>query len=336
MRSSRYSEVIAIHRRDVRNSRDTFMMKKKLLTPNLLAAAAIGLACIAHQGAAAEVTYKPNPPPAAITLPKMQRGYVDGPFGQIHFQDGGKGRPLVMLHQAPMSSRQFEGVFKHLIDRGLRPIAIDLPGFGMSDPTTFVPKVEDWAAIVPPVLDALGIEVADILGHHTGALVATEVEQQFPARVRKLVMGGALPIEEPERQKFLAGTQRGEIDFVYEADGSHLLKSFAGRDRMYKAGGATPDPKLITRYVVEKFTGYGPFWYGHHAAFIYDHKQTIPKIRKPTLILTNTGDQIYEHSLLTKKMRPDFELVVLQGGGVDIVDQMPEEFAEAVAKFLAK
>ncbi|MEZ5474342.1 MAG: alpha/beta hydrolase [Steroidobacteraceae bacterium] len=310
-------------------------MHKKRSTLNLIASAAFGLSCLSTQAAEVEVQYKPNPPPMAITLPKMHRGYVDGPFGQIHFQDaGGKGRPLVMLHQAPMSSRQFENVFKYLIDQGLRPIAIDLPGFGMSDVTTFVPKVEDYAKIVPPVLDALGIAVADVLGHHTGAMVATEVALQFPDRVRKLVLAGPLPIEEPERQKFLAGTQRNEIDFVYETDGSHLAKSFMGRYRMYSASGTAPSAKLITRYVVEKFMGYGPFWYGHHAAFIYDQKQAIPKIRKPTLIMTNTGDQIYEQAKLTKQMRPDFELAVLQGGGVDIVDQQPQAWAEAVGKFL--
>ncbi len=310
-------------------------MNKKRSTLNLLILAACSLCCVSSQAAEVEVKYKPNPPPMAITLPKMRRGYVDGPFGQIHFQSAvGKGRPLVMLHQAPMSSRQFEGVFKYLIDQGVRPIAIDFPGFGMSDVTSFVPKIEDYAKIVPPVLDALGIDIADVLGHHTGAMVATEVALQFPERVRKLVLAGPLPMEEPERQKFLAGTQRNEIDFVYEADGSHLAKSFMGRYRMYSSSGTTPSPKLISRYVVEKFMGYGPFWYGHHAAFIYDHKQAILKIRKPTLIMTNTGDQIYEQAKLTKQTRSDFEMTVLQGGGVDIIDQQPQAWAAAVAKFL--
>ncbi len=322
-------------RREHHSSGDETIVKKLLCSSALFATALIGTSSIAAaQGAT--VKYKPNPPPMEVTLPKMTRGYVNGPFGQIHYQDGGKGRPLVMLHQAPMSSRQFESVFKYLMDQGIRPIAIDMPGFGMSDVTTFVPKVEDWAKIVPPVLDALGIDVADVLGHHTGALVATEVEQQFPKRVRKLILAGPVPLEEEERQKFLDGVQRGEIDFVYEPDGSHLVRSFEGRNRMYKSSGTAPDPKLITRYVVEKFVGYGPFWYGHHAAFIYDHNRTIPKISKPTLILTNTGDQIYEHAKVTKQMRPDFELVVLQGGGIDIIDQQPKQWSEAIAKFLAK
>jgi pimeloyl-ACP methyl ester carboxylesterase len=165
-------------------------------------------------------------------------------------------------------------------------------------------------------------------------MVATEVEQQFPERVRKLVLAGPLPMTEAERQGFLDGLQKNEIEFVYQPDGSHLAAAFMSRYRIYAKSGATPDPKLITRYTMERFEGYGPFWYGHHAAFIYDHHRSIPKIRRPTLIMTNTGDQIYENAKITRSMRPDFQFVELQGGGIDIVDQQPEAWSEAVARFL--
>jgi pimeloyl-ACP methyl ester carboxylesterase len=309
------------------------------LTRRALAAGAVAIAALDTPTALSQeppvVKYKPNPPPVPITLPKMTRAYVNGPYGQIHYQDAANnGLPLLLIHQAPMSSRQFESVFKPFIDRGIRPIAVDCPGFGMSDPTTFVPKIEDWAKIAPPLLDHLGLKKVDVLGHHTGGMVATEIEQQFPERVRKLVIGGPFPMTEAERQKFLDGNQRGEIDFVYKDDGSHLTAAFMIRYRMYADGGPAPDAKLITRYTVERFTGYGPFWYGHHAAFLYNHNASIPKIKHPTLIITNTGDQIYKNAKETMKMRPDFSYAELKGGGVDIVDQQPEAWADAVAKFM--
>ncbi len=279
--------------------------------------------------------YKPNPAPVKLTAPKMTRGYANGPFGQVHYHDGGgTGLPLVMIHQAPMSSRQFENVFGPLMARGIRPIGIDCPGFGLSDVTTFVPKVEDWARVVPSVLDHLGIKVASVLGHHTGSMVATEVEIQFRERVSKVVLAGPLPMTEAERQKYLDGLQKGEIEFVYQTDGSHLAASFQTRYRMYAQSGTAPDPKLITRYTMERFEGYGPFWYGHHAAFIYDHNRGLANIKRPTLLITNTGDIIYDAAQLTRKLRPDFAYVELQGGGVDIVDQQPEAWADAVAKFV--
>ena len=58
------------------------------------------------------------------------------------------------------------------------------------------------------------------------------------------------------------------------------------------------------------------------------------EIKHRTLILTNTGDQIYENALWAKRMRPDFDFVALEGGGVDIVDQQPEAWVDEIAKFI--
>ncbi|MSO99002.1 MAG: alpha/beta hydrolase [Rhodospirillaceae bacterium] len=275
---------------------------------------------------------------ANMPAPPTTRGYAKGPYGLVHYQDTGPAKnaapgslPLVLCHQAPMSSRQFDSVYGRLLARGIRAIGIDTPGFGMSDVTPFVPKVEDWAKAVPPVLDHLGLKQVDILGHHTGSMVATEVALQFPDRVRNLILNGPLPVTDDERKNFLDGVEKREKNFVYKSDGSHLMESFMGRWRMYGEGA---NPQLTTRVTVEKFMGYGPFWYGHYAAFMYNHNASIPKIKHRTLILTNTGDQIYENAKRTKQMRPDFAFVEFQGGGVDIVDQNSDAWADAVAAFV--
>lgn len=260
-----------------------------------------------------------------------RRGYADGPYGQIHFRDTEEGIPLVMCHQAPQTSKQFTNVYWLLKQLGIRAIGVDLAGFGESDPTPFVPTIEDWAAIVPAVLDHLEIKSAHVLGHHTGAMVATEAALQFPGRVNKLVLNGPLPITEEQRLQYLEFVREKEIDFIYRSDGSHLQESFLVRRKMF---GDDADPKTITRYVTEKFEGYAPFWIGHHAAFIYDHGAALSRIKHPTLILTNTGDEIYKHAKLAREMRPDFFYRELVGGGVDIVDQMSYPWAKEVADFL--
>lgn len=267
-------------------------------------------------------------------LPKAyvpRRGYASGPHGQVHFRDTSVGMPLVLCHQSPQSSKQFTNVYEPLYRRGVRAIGIDMPGFGESDPTTFVPTVEDWAAVVPSVLDHLGLEKAAVLGHHTGSMVATEVAVQFPERVSKLVLNGPLPMNEASRLRFLEYVDKNEINFVYQSDGSHLQSSFELRSDMYGEGA---DPRTITRYVVDKFQGYAPFWVGHHAAFIYDHSAALMRIQRPTLILTNTGDEIYKNAKMAREMRPDFAYTELEGGGVDIVDQLPEQWADAVSAYI--
>lgn len=262
-----------------------------------------------------------------------RRGYATGPYGQVHFLDTGAGIPLVLCHQAPMSLRQFDSVYELLADSGIRAIGVDMPGFGASDPTDFVPGIEDYARVVPSVLDHLNISAAFILGHHTGALVATEVSLQFPKRVIGVILNGPLPLTAEERAGGLAYVEEFEKGFQHKADGSHLLTMF--NNRMVYASDQT-DWQLATRYIAEQLIGLGPFWYGHHAAFQYDHAKTLPLMTHPTLVLTNTGDAIYKNAKDTMEMRPDFDFAELDGGTIDIVDEKPKEWVAEVAKFVRR
>ena len=87
--------------------------------------------------------------PAEANMARLggERGYARGPHGQVHYHDnqGASAMPLLLLHQAPMSHRQFDAVYEPLKTRGIRAIGIDMPGFGMSDPTPFVPKATPHA-----------------------------------------------------------------------------------------------------------------------------------------------------------------------------------------------
>lgn len=265
-------------------------------------------------------------------MTQPRRGYADGPFGQIHFQDtGGDRTPLILCHQAPITSRQFDTVYPLLADAGFRAIGIDTPGFGLSDPPDHVPTVEEYATAIPAVLDHLNIDKADILGHHTGGLIATEVALQFPERIKNLIINGPSPFTPEEIIQWNKFVDENEKGFEHKEDGSHLQELF---ERRWQWAAPGTDPALVTRYVVEQLQGYGPFWYGHNAAFAYDHNVSLPKITHRTMILINTGDIIHPHALKAHKMRPDFKFVELEGGGIDPTDQMPEAWVAAVSKFL--
>ena len=58
---------------------------------------------------------------------KRRKGYADGPFGQIHYQEAGSGTPLLLLHQSPSSSEMFEAAYQPLAERGIRAIGVDTP-----------------------------------------------------------------------------------------------------------------------------------------------------------------------------------------------------------------
>lgn len=264
---------------------------------------------------------------------RLRRGYADGPFGQIHYWDGEKGKPLVLLHQAIMSANEFDYVFEPFLARGIRPIAIDMPGFGLSDPPASPPSIADYARAVPAVLDALGIRKAAVGGHHTGALVSNEAANLFPDRITAAILGGPLLIPEATRQALINDIVTREKAFTALPEGAHMVEVAKIRER-YAAG--TVSPARITDYVVQAMQAYamGSYWYGHAAAFEYRQEPALMALRQPTLILTNTGDMIYQAALEAHRIRPDFALHAIEGGGIDILDQSPVEWANAAADFL--
>ncbi|MFV3129424.1 alpha/beta fold hydrolase [Niveispirillum sp. KHB5.9] len=266
-------------------------------------------------------------------MARLRRGYADGPFGQIHYWDGERGKPLVLVHQAIMSANEYDYVFQPLLDRGIRPIALDLPGFGLSDPTGFAPTIADYAAAIPPLLDALGIDLAAIGGHHTGALVGNEAANLYPDRISACILGGPLLIPDNVRQALITDVVEREKAFTALPEAAHMVEVAKIRER-YAAG--TIGPARITDYVVQAMQAFamGTYWYGHAAAFMYRQEGPLMALRQPTLILTNTGDMIYQAALEAHRMRPDFAFHAIEGGGIDILDQAPLEWADAAADFL--
>lgn len=264
-------------------------------------------------------------------MPLPSRGYADGPFGQVHYRRMGTGAPIVLLHQAPMTSNQFDCVYPELAARGFEAIGIDMPGFGMSDAVGGVPTVEDYARVVPAVLDALGVASAAVGGHHTGALVSAEAALRFPDRVNAVILNGPAMFDDADRADFQTGLHQRELALVPAPGAAHMVDIFNTRDRL-AAGSISAD--RLSDYVVQALVGQSPYWHGHFAAFGYLMEPTLLAIRQPTLILTNTGDMIHEHAHRARALRPDFAWHALEGGGIDIVDQQPAAWADAVAAFL--
>ena len=159
-----------------------------------------------------------------------RRGYADGPFGQIHFQDTGHGdQALVLCPQSPMTSKQFDRVYGPLAEKGIRAIGIDTPGFGMSDPPDFVPTIDDYAKAIPAVLDHVGLASASAGGHHTGCKISMSAAIQFPDRVDSVVLSGPAPMSREQQQEFIDTVLQEEKNFTHQSDGSHLTKLYQKR-----------------------------------------------------------------------------------------------------------
>jgi pimeloyl-ACP methyl ester carboxylesterase len=138
-------------------------------------------------------------------MSSITRGYAPSRFGQLHYRIAkgeAPGVPLLCLHQTPSNSGDWLPVMEPLA-RGRTVIAVDTPGYGMSDAPPEPASIEDFAEIMATFMRDMADrgEIApgtfDVMGFHTGSLVATEMARRLPDTVRRLVVFGlaAYPAE---------------------------------------------------------------------------------------------------------------------------------------------
>jgi pimeloyl-ACP methyl ester carboxylesterase len=265
-------------------------------------------------------------------MTEVTRRFVETTAGSIHCAIAGEdqGDNVLLLHQTPRSWNEYRDVLP-LLGRRRRTIAIDMAGFGDSSPLPWgSDSIERWAEVALELLDALGVEQAHLVGHHTGAVVATEMAVRTPERTSSLVLSCAPFDDAPTRA---AQLETGAIvdDVAPRPDGSHLLDLWRTRAGFYPDGRVD----LLEAFLIDALKAGPRAAEGHQVVARYDMQAAVRRLHCPVLLVGATHDP-YAYPAL-EPMRaalPDAQVEVIQGGMVPLPDQLPEQFAIAVERFL--
>ena len=259
----------------------------------------------------------------------VERRFVELPHGTVHCAIAGAGPPVLLLHQTPRSWDEYRDVLP-LLGARRKAIAMDTAGFG--DSTALPPgedSIERWSEVTAALLDALGLERATVVGHHTGAYVATELAVSTPDRVEALVLSSLTLWTREERLAHTTG--RAVVDDVdRSADGAHLVELWGGRAAFYP-----PSTELLERYLVDCLRAGERAPEGHRVVARYAVEDRLPLVRQPTLLIAATDDPHSYPSLpALRAALPDAAVAEIEGGTVALPDGHPQEFAAAVEAFL--
>jgi pimeloyl-ACP methyl ester carboxylesterase len=121
-------------------------------------------------------------------VPGVRHRYLTVRDTRVHVAEAGSETDpaVLLLHGFPEHWYAWRDVLTALAsDR--RVIAVDLPGFGWSAPSAHGYATAERVRVVLAILDALGLETADLVGHDWGAWLAFRVALDAPQRVRRLV-----------------------------------------------------------------------------------------------------------------------------------------------------
>ncbi len=125
-----------------------------------------------------------------ITLHAIERGAGDTAF--------------ILMHGLSANAHCFDGYFRAGLAGGMRVIAVDLRGRGLSDKPATGYSMAEHACDIIGLMDTLGIEQAVMGGHSFGALLSIYLAYHYPARVSKLVLIDAAARLHPNVREMVA------------------------------------------------------------------------------------------------------------------------------------
>jgi pimeloyl-ACP methyl ester carboxylesterase len=225
------------------------------------------------------------------------------PPRQVHYRKSGSGPAVVLLHQSPVSSTEYEHLMRQWGD-GLTLIAPDSPSFGLSDSLPGdEPVIEPYAKALAQFLDAIGVERCGIYGTHTGAMIAAEFARAYPDRTDVCVINGYVVATEDEKADVFANYF---VPLEPRDDGSHMVWAWVRmRDQMifypwYRKAQANrmtfdvPSADFLQPFMMDFFRCANDGLRAYKAAFTYDAIKGLKEMKAPCFVMAFKQDVLFE------------------------------------------
>lgn len=254
----------------------------------------------------------------------------------VHYLEGGKGEPLVLIHGFGAHKDNWTRIARHLTPH-FRVIAPDLPGFGE---TGREPEgryaIRDQALFIKAFLSALGISSCHMGGNSMGGNIAGQYAALFPETLKGLFLlapGGVATAQPSEMFQML---EKGEplplvvgsakefnalLDFVFEE-----VPFIPGPVKNYLTEKAIQNRALnLEIFEILKDRSQG------------EPMETLVKgMRVKTLVLWGEKDRVLHPggAEVLGRIVPDSKVIILDNVGHVPMVEAPERTATAYLEFL--
>jgi pimeloyl-ACP methyl ester carboxylesterase len=251
---------------------------------------------------------------------------------ELHVEEHGAGDPsLLLIAGIPAVASDWVPFAERLAPRR-RVIAYDNRGSGRSTVTPGPYTTAQLAADGAALLDALGIERADVFGMSMGGMIAQELALGFPDRVRRLVLGCT------HAGLAHAAPQPRDAGRAFALQTDDWAERMLGLAPFAFASGVAPE--MLDAFIAKKSRDVqDPDGYGAQIAAVLAHDtyDRLHRIAAPTLVLTGDDDRVIPapSSDVLAEHIPDARLVVVPGTGHLFFLEDPDTSQREIEAFLA-
>lgn len=270
-------------------------------------------------------------------------GHENGAPINLHFEDVGAGKPVVLIHGWPLSGRSWEKQVPALVEEGYRVITYDRRGFGQSSQPWNGYEYDTFAKDLNEVLKHLDLQEVTLVGFSMGGgEVARYIGTYGTDRIARAILAGAVPpylykasdnpdggFDDAGIQSLQEGVKSDRIAFL----DNFTTNFFASGDRKDLV---SEEFRIYNRDIAAFASPKGTL--DCIAAFSKtDFREDLKKFDVPTLILHGDSDAIVPLEISGQKAHEliaESQLVVVKDGPHGFNATHADEFNAELIQFL--
>lgn len=275
---------------------------------------------------------------------RMRDQYIRAGNIRTRYRVAGQGEvPLVMLHGLSGQLEDWGGAARAL-SRDRRVVVFDLLGCGKTEkPVGCAYSPDEMMGHVIDLMDALGIEKADVNGWSMGGRIAIDLAHAVPGRIRRLVLTAPAGVGEDSIVNFnqpllevvgdvltrpMLASWRILRNSIRRDRGMETVKLAGRRAVLAVDGGAR---RAFVRQL-RSFMGPKGFKASPRAALL----EKLPQINVPTRAIWGRGDMFVpaRHAEVLTRLMPECGLVLLEQSGHMPQLERPVAYVRAISEFL--
>ena len=257
-----------------------------------------------------------------VTVGKENSGNID-----LYYEDHGAGRPVVLIHGWPLSSKSWEKQVPALIDAGYRVVAYDRRGFGNSAKPTFGYDYDTLAEDLHKLMTELDLTGATLVGFSMGGgEVARYLGTYGSDRVDSAVFISAIPPFLLKTSENPEGVDGSVFDGIMEsiiADRPAFLSGFFSEFYNVDVLGGDRISDEVVRFswnIAATASPRGTL--DSVSAWLTDFRGDLRSIDVPVLVIHGDADRIVPFAASGKRIPGlirESRLVVVEGGPHGII-----------------